>query len=272
MSSPRKSDTAGFTLIELLVVIAIIAILAAILFPVFAQAKAAAKTAGTISGLKQTGLAVVMYAGDNDDNMPLPTGTDYYNDPTTLEVLYPYVKNIGVFWDVSGGVYPGPYPMVDGGDPDQLTHAWGWWDWNITISLNRNASYVTNNGVRTVRNMSSQQFPAELASLAAIRAPGYNTDTIGAPQWLGYTAICSSLPDDDLGTDTYANYWFGMLSLAASRHSNQILASFMDGHAGKKAKNAIVKQNCVYQSTDYYNWYALPTVSHFAGTYFDATQ
>ena len=33
----------GFTLIELLVVIAIIAILAAILFPVFAQAKLAAK-------------------------------------------------------------------------------------------------------------------------------------------------------------------------------------------------------------------------------------
>jgi len=33
----------GFTLIELLVVIAIIAILAAILFPVFAQAKGAAK-------------------------------------------------------------------------------------------------------------------------------------------------------------------------------------------------------------------------------------
>ena len=34
----------GFTLIELLVVIAIIAILAAILFPVFAQAKEAAKS------------------------------------------------------------------------------------------------------------------------------------------------------------------------------------------------------------------------------------
>ncbi|MER3495961.1 MAG: hypothetical protein C4320_03630 [Armatimonadota bacterium] len=43
----------GFTLIELLVVIAIIAILAAILFPVFAQAKAAAKHAKTVSNQKQ---------------------------------------------------------------------------------------------------------------------------------------------------------------------------------------------------------------------------
>ncbi len=57
----------AFTLIELLVVIAIIAILAAILFPVFAQAREAAKTTGSISNLRQISLAMVMYHGDNDD-------------------------------------------------------------------------------------------------------------------------------------------------------------------------------------------------------------
>ena len=41
----------AFTLIELLVVIAIIAILAAILFPVFAQAKAAAKKTASVLGV-----------------------------------------------------------------------------------------------------------------------------------------------------------------------------------------------------------------------------
>ena len=45
----------AFTLIELLVVIAIIAILAAILFPVFAQAKVAAKKVSTLSNFKQMG-------------------------------------------------------------------------------------------------------------------------------------------------------------------------------------------------------------------------
>src|SRR5580700_9880381 len=58
---------AGFTLIELLVVIAIIAILAAILFPVFAQAKNAARGAACISNMRQIGLASMLYVGDNDD-------------------------------------------------------------------------------------------------------------------------------------------------------------------------------------------------------------
>ncbi len=61
----------AFTLIELLVVIAIIAILAAILFPVFAQAKLAAKKSVTVSNLKQLGTALVLYENDNEDTTPL---------------------------------------------------------------------------------------------------------------------------------------------------------------------------------------------------------
>ncbi len=57
----------AFTLIELLVVIAIIAILAAILFPVFAQAKTAAKKAAMISNVKQTATSIIIYTTDADD-------------------------------------------------------------------------------------------------------------------------------------------------------------------------------------------------------------
>lgn len=61
----------AFTLIELLVVIAIIAILAAILFPVFAQAKEAAKKTSTLSNVKQMGTASAIYMADYDDTFAL---------------------------------------------------------------------------------------------------------------------------------------------------------------------------------------------------------
>lgn len=60
----------AFTLIELLVVIAIIAILAAILFPVFAQAREAARKTQCTSNNKQMAIGVAMYSGDNDDTYP----------------------------------------------------------------------------------------------------------------------------------------------------------------------------------------------------------
>jgi prepilin-type N-terminal cleavage/methylation domain-containing protein len=60
----------AFTLIELLVVIAIIAILAAILFPVFAQAKEAAKKAACISNMRQIGMATTLYIQDFDFKYP----------------------------------------------------------------------------------------------------------------------------------------------------------------------------------------------------------
>ena len=60
--------------------IAVIAILAAILFPVFAQAKAAAKATVALSNAIENGLAVIMYAGDFDDTAPPATAWNTGND------------------------------------------------------------------------------------------------------------------------------------------------------------------------------------------------
>jgi prepilin-type N-terminal cleavage/methylation domain-containing protein/prepilin-type processing-associated H-X9-DG protein len=81
----------AFTLIELLVVIAIIAILAAILFPVFAQAKQAAKKTQDLSNVKQMTLAHIMYWGDADDVTVTSFSNGIPGDFTFM--VQPYMKN-----------------------------------------------------------------------------------------------------------------------------------------------------------------------------------
>lgn len=94
----------AFTLIELLVVIAIIAILAAILFPVFAQAKEAAKKTVEISNFKQVGVATAMYLSDNDDRFFMSNSGGNasgwgFGPPDTVpgQALYPYQKNTTIW-------------------------------------------------------------------------------------------------------------------------------------------------------------------------------
>ena len=71
LSNLRRSVVAdAFTLIELLVVIAIIAILAALLLTALSQAKQSASKIQCASNLKQWGIAVNMYAGDNQGRFP----------------------------------------------------------------------------------------------------------------------------------------------------------------------------------------------------------
>ncbi|MBN8691197.1 MAG: prepilin-type N-terminal cleavage/methylation domain-containing protein [Armatimonadetes bacterium] len=104
----------AFTLIELLVVIAIIAILAAILFPVFAQARNAAKKTQDLSNMKQVGTGIMMYTADNDDTYS--QGYFYKDDAGDTggyvhwtSTHYPYIKNTQLFvspGDPNGGLKP----------------------------------------------------------------------------------------------------------------------------------------------------------------------
>jgi len=103
----KRKIIRAFTLIELLVVIAIIAILAAILFPVFAQAKNAAKVTVAITQVKQIGLAQLMYLDNNDDTFFMirprlfePGLTNSQNHAVTWKhLIIPFSKNSDMFRD-----------------------------------------------------------------------------------------------------------------------------------------------------------------------------
>ncbi len=88
----------GFTLIELLVVIAVIAILAAILFPVFSQAREAARRTSCLSNLKQLGTAVLLYTQDYDEVLPLAAyATASFDFLTWHDLTDPYARNKAIW-------------------------------------------------------------------------------------------------------------------------------------------------------------------------------
>jgi type II secretory pathway pseudopilin PulG len=271
-------------LIELLVVIAIIAILAAILFPVFAQAKAAAKQAVTISNLKQEVLAVNMYANDNDDtvNLTWQNGNWLYNNDEihgayAVQILYPYIKNLDLCWDAAN-----PVPTFVGGRPMNATPPY-WGDWTDAGTLG------WSNGGMTVpidgyipRVMSSQEHIAELMILAATRGPdaygmAFFTETQGSCYNMDYTVA-----REDPESTGYA---------AISYHRKLILSGIMDGHAvaAKGMTYWDTADDCDSQTYawwagessqgNYYTpnnawsaFYLTPRVLDFWGTWWDGTQ
>jgi prepilin-type N-terminal cleavage/methylation domain-containing protein/prepilin-type processing-associated H-X9-DG protein len=131
----------AFTLIELLVVIAIIAILAAILFPVFAQAKLAAKQTASLSSVKQLMTSEAIYNGDFDDQDVPWIWYDRGSGVTAsyMEFLDPYVKNVEIYKNSAASTAGSTFGVAASGTcptPTVVSHyvrpmfiRYSYWDW-----------------------------------------------------------------------------------------------------------------------------------------------
>jgi len=221
LSSRGRRARAGFTLIELLVVIGVIAILAAILFPVFAQAREAARQSSCLSNTKQLGMAALAYSADHDDQIPpainaalLPSGDhmEWFN------LLQPYVKNTQVFFCPShSGVNPGQPPTYT-----NLSYGWNFYYLQTNADDPDGAVFLEQPAVA----LSAVQSPAETVLLA---------DSGGSP---GYPANNQNGALDWLRPPNTDPQWWAYWNRPSDLHRGGATVAFLDGHS---------------------RWYALPT-------------
>ncbi len=228
----QRRVSRGFTLIELLVVIAIIAILAAILFPVFAKAREAARKTSCINNLKQCATGAQMYSQDYDEKL-LPSWLNYNpNGPdpglarTWIQIVQPYVKNLGVTLC--------PSRETQDQDPNNT--------WETGIAHNHD-----NLGWDSSPSMAIIERPAGIVMFADSGALGwggsqgiYNTwkidpDAANAPRPIASRGIYFRSPGQMEGG---AGDWCDTV-VPVSRHSQISNMAFCDGHV-KSVKIASV--------------------------------
>jgi prepilin-type processing-associated H-X9-DG protein len=115
-------------LIELLVVIAIIAILAGMLLPTLGQAKERGVTLKCLNNLRQLGLSLTLYSGDNNSQFPSRTSASRW--PTQLQKYY---NNLALLYCSSDHDPGKPAPILrPGTQPDSAPRSYiinGWNDY-----------------------------------------------------------------------------------------------------------------------------------------------
>jgi prepilin-type N-terminal cleavage/methylation domain-containing protein/prepilin-type processing-associated H-X9-DG protein len=250
----RKDSRLAFTLIELLVVIAIIAILASILFPVFAQAKLAAKKTASLSNMKQLGLAAVMYANDYDDSFMDSAfgyvGANYYTTKYINGAMsgynggpgflaqtnwvagsFPYVKSLPLY---------GPDPVaVDEDGVGASNDGWACYYPNTAavtaagLTPDGPTTYCSNYGMNAVLNAKSSTVVSAPADTVLFdQIDGRQQIAIEQPQEAHYSAGPQGPAGNYLdGTDgpTLYHLW-----------GNGANYAFADGHAKYRAKSSML--------------------------------
>jgi prepilin-type N-terminal cleavage/methylation domain-containing protein/prepilin-type processing-associated H-X9-DG protein len=235
----RSRSYRAFTLIELLVVIAIIAILASILFPVFAQAREAARKTSCGSNIRQLGTAFQMYIQDYDEALP-PASSSGAAGTTTPDnfgafrwpwLVLPYVKNMDLVRCPSQSTQF-TSSSCGGGCLDRANPAYGYL-WGLFPNFGYNWWYLAPDPTTSDPAMASSSRSAGMG-LAAVQSPAETVmlaDSIWTPGGqptttvLGYFLIYP--PSQWAGAPPLNGFSYGRVW---PRHHNKANVLFVDGH------------------------------------------
>lgn len=209
-----------FTLVELLMVIAVIAILVGMLLPALNKAREEVRKISCAGNLKQLGLAIPQYAGDNDD----------YIAPAKRSDSDSYLKN----WDVKYAVYLGC--KFSGVHPSSPT------SWLVFVCPSHSKNRVPDNA-----------FPRSYAFVEGLLLTSPR-DAAGAPlpKMSRYKRQSSTycIADVDYNNQTSTGFrktrigaadsagplWFSNSLGVGANHNSAANITFLDGHVASRKK------------------------------------
>ena len=245
----------GFTLIELLVVIAIIAILAAILFPVFAQARSAARKTACLSNNKQAVLGILMYTQDYDETLPFCSNNGNTAAPRVdwYDAIEPYVK-VGA--QLLATAPPGGFPRTQpgfwicpdfknrnvpmaSGDPPPFINAETSYDPSRSYAANNNLMpYYNRSNADPYKTFPATAYPGSVHTLSEISAAAQvvlithslSSSAVGGDDWFSGCAAdgfdTGMPPGSTVGKGNPGRY-----CAARYRHNGGSIYALADGHA-----------------------------------------